>query len=272
MVQARTGPCAGVFCTIPVPTDWPEQDVKVVDEKISDSVGRVRYRNLDGQIRQMILTIPRLNAGRHAEALITLAVTRRRLEFPAPAELVIPPKVPRKISKYLGASPSIECRNARIRGKANEILNAHDGGWAKVEALQTWVREHIEDRNEQLKGAAEVLRDGHGSHEDITGLFIALCRAGKIPARTVWVPRSCYAEFYLEDKDGKGYWIPCELREKSVFGQVAELLPILQKGDAIKVPEKKEPQRYVAEYLKGKTGRGLGRPTVRFVRELLPPE
>jgi hypothetical protein len=46
-----------------------------------------------------------------------------------------------------------------------------------------------------------------------------------------------------------------------------ELRPILQKGDNFMVPEKKGPQRYVAEFLKGSTLAGGGRPEVTFVRE-----
>ena len=46
--------------------------------------------------------------------------------------------------------------------------------------------------------------------------------------------------------------------------------PILQKGDNFKVPEKKERQRYVAEFLRGNNRRGGGRPVVTFVREALP--
>ena len=39
---------------------------------------------------------------------------------------------------------------------------------------------------------------------------------------------------------------------------------ILQKGDNIEVPELKEPQRFVAEFVKGK-----GRPQVSFVRQVM---
>src|ERR1044071_5459548 len=31
------GPCGGVFGTVPVPTDWPEQQVKIVAQEISPS-------------------------------------------------------------------------------------------------------------------------------------------------------------------------------------------------------------------------------------------
>jgi hypothetical protein len=46
--------------------------------------------------------------------------------------------------------------------------------------------------------------------------------------------------------------------------------PILQKGENIKVPEESEPQRFVAEFLTGRGGRGSGQPQVKFVRKLLP--
>ena len=49
-----------------------------------------------------------------------------------------------------------------------------------------------------------------------------------------------------------------------------EKATILQKGENIKVPEKKEPQRCVPEFVKGKVGRGMGRPSVNFVRQVLP--
>jgi len=47
------------------------------------------------------------------------------------------------------------------------------------------------------------------------------------------------------------------------------LRPILQKGDNYRVPEKKQPQRYVAEFLKIKSIRGGGIPQVEFVRQVL---
>ncbi len=272
VVMARSGPCAGIFVTIPLPVDWPEQDVKIVKEQISDNVGRVRYRTLPGKIRQMVLTIPRLEAGAQAQALLTFSITRRSLPLPDTATLRRPEKMPRDVRIYLTSSPFIETRQARIRSEASALQKEDASGWAQVKAIYDWVKTHVTQRNEPRKGALRAIRDGHGNHEDIAGLFIALCRANKIPARTVWVPEYCYAEFYLEDDEAAGHWIPCEFKEKSELGTIADLLPILEKGDSFRVPEKKEPQRFVAEFMKGSTGRGLGRPGVRFVRQLLPPE
>ena len=100
-------------------------------------------------------------------------------------------------------------------------------------------------------------------------LFIAMCRAKKIPARTVWVPDHCYAEFYLMAKNNQGYWLPCQVAGTRQFGEMEEYKPILQKGDRFKVPEKRSVQRYLAEHCKlnAKT-----KPSVGFVRKLTDPE
>ncbi len=112
------------------------------------------------------------------------------------------------------------------------------------------------------------LNDKTGDCEELTSLFIALCRASKIPARTVWVPEHCYPEFYLVDDDGKGHWFPCQAAGTRCFGGIPELRPILQKGDNFKDPERpRERQRYVSEFLKGSGG--AGKPTVKFIRQVV---
>ena len=61
--------------------------------------------------------------------------------------------------------------------------------------------------------------------------------------------------------------MPAGTRE---FGSMPDTRAILQKGDNFRVPEKKEPQRYVAEFLSVKSIKGTGKPEVRFIREVLP--
>ena len=151
-----------------------------------------------------------------------------------------PRSTPRDARKYLADSPLIDCRDRKIRDLAKEITADKEGAWQKVEAIHNWVKDNIKHTNDKFKGTDKALSDKRGHIEDLTGLFIALCRAEKIPARTVWVPDYCYAEFYLEDADGNGHWFPCELKEKTVFGTVSNDHIILQKGDNIKVPEKRQ--------------------------------
>ena len=112
------------------------------------------------------------------------------------------------------------------------------------------------------------MRDGTGDCEEITSLFIAICRAADIPARTVWVPGHCYPEFYLEDDKGQGHWFPCQSAGAREFGGISELRPILQKGDNFRPPKNShERQRYMAEYLTGSPSPGGGKPQVKFIRE-----
>ncbi|GIW95579.1 MAG: transglutaminase [Pirellulaceae bacterium] len=263
-------PCVGIFATAPVPVDWPEQKVQIVEEEISPEVAQVGYRTLDDGVTQMLVHIPQLAPGRTAKALVTVQITRHVLLPPDnPQELVLPRRVPSSVRKWLGASPYIETRSAEIRRKAQEIVQGKESAWEQVEAIYDWVRENVKYQNGPLKGALAALRDGTGDCEELTSLFIAMCRVNRIPARTVWVPNHCYPEFYLEDKDGNGYWIPCQAAGTRSFGGIPEQRPILQKGDNFTVPEIKQPQRYVAEFLQVKSISGA-QPEVKFIRELLP--
>ena len=57
------------------------------------------------------------------------------------------------------------------------------------------------------------------------------------------------------------------------FGGIAEQRPILQKGDNFTVPERREKQRYVSEFLKGDGGqpaRGATGCAVRAARNRRP--
>jgi hypothetical protein len=263
-VTAQT-PCFNIFGTLPVPTQWPEQDVKVVEEQIGDTVQKVDYRTLGGGIRQMLVMVPQLNPGERADAIVTLEVTRRAIEPPTdPESLSLPEKTPRDARRYLAPSPQIDSRNRKVRDLAQEITADKEKAWRKVEALHGWVRENIKTTNDKLKGTLTTLESKSGRMDDLVGLFVALCRSLKIPARMVWVPDYSYAEFYLEDAEGEGHWFPCELGERAVFGALGNQYLILQKGDNIEVPELKEPQRFVAEFVKGK-----GRPQVSFVRQVM---
>ena len=273
IITAPAAPCGGIYATIPVPTDWPEQQVKIVAEDKSPQVDGIEYRALDNGVKQMLVSITALNAGETAQALVTFEVSKNPVLAPDdPSQFVKPQKPSRKISPFLAPSPFIESTNAKIKNLAKEIIKDKEGAWEQVEAIYDYVRDHVEYKDGPIKGALAALKDGNGDCEELTSLFIALCRASRIPSRTVWVHGHCYPEFYLEDKDGNGHWIPCQAAGTRDFGSMPDVRPILQKGDNYRVPEKKETQRYVAEFLSVKSIKGAGRPTVKFVRELLPVE
>lgn len=263
-VGGNIGPLMG---TIPVPTDWPEQQVKVVAEDVTPHVGSVTYRMIDGGVKQMVFEIPQVPANDTAKALITFEVTKRSMLAPTDTtSYVIPKSPPKETRKFLGPSPLIEIANAKIKSLTKELVAGKEGAWVQIESLCDGVREKVKLDKDKIKGAQAALRDGKADQEDLTALFVACCRIHKVPARMVWIPDSCYAEFYLEDAKGKGYWFPCQVAGDKAFGAQPDQRPILQKGDNFKVPEKKEAMRFVNEFLTGKGGGGS--PEVEFVRRL----
>jgi len=271
IVTASGGPLLRVVATAPVPTDWPEQRVKIVQEDVSAAVHSVTYRNIrgGGGLKQMVVEIPQLSAGQEAKALVTFEVARNTLVAPADTSLYkIPKKLDRQMQITIGPSPYIESRHPKIVAAAKKAIEGKENDWQKVEAIYDWARAHVVYKNSELKGAARALHDKEGGPDELTSLFIAMCRVHKIPARTVFVPGHCYAEFYLTDDEGQGHWFPCQPAGTRSFGAIDELRPILQKGDNFKNPENtKEHQRYVTEYFTA-AGRGE-KPSVKFVSEMV---
>ena len=273
VVTAEGGSCNGIVGYAPVPVDWPEQKVTIVDEDISPGA-KIGYRLVDGVVKLMVVNISSIPSGRTANALVILEITRHTQNPPEDTgQFKIPTKkqLDRKLKMYLGPSPFIQCRDAKIRNLAKEITANKEGDWEKVEAMYDWVQENIKYKEGDLKGALKALRDKEGDCEELSSLFIGLCRAMEIPARTVWVPGHCYAEFYLVDEDGKGRWFPCQPAGSREFGGSRELRPILQKGDNFRHPENRRQRvRYLPEFVTGK--RSAGKPKVKFVRELMGKE
>ncbi len=90
-------------------------------------------------------------------------------------------------------------------------------------------------QGEKLDTCLEAIDKGTGDCNQLTSTFIAICRASRIPARTVRIPEHCYPEFYLLDAEGKGHWYPAEASGSEDFGGIGTTKPILQKGDNFKI-------------------------------------
>lgn len=269
VVNAGGSPCKGIVGSAPLPIEWPEQDVKVIEEDVSPR-GKMTTRMVEGTVKEMVLTIPTLQSGEEAHALITMEITRRTQIPPTDTDryqAADAKKLDKAIRPYLAQSPLIESRNPKIVKLADDLRAKEKNAWKLVESIYDYVRETIKYENGPLKGAMAALRDGTGDCEEMTSLFIAICRAAEIPARTVWVPGHCYPEFYLVDEKGAGHWFPCQVAGARAFGGIQETRPILQKGDNFKPASGgRDRQRYRAEHLVG----AGGNPSVRFVRDLLP--
>lgn len=271
IVTAASGTATDVVSDIQLPVDWPEQQVKVVQEEFPPFAPGVEYRMVD-TVKEFVLKIPQVPAGQEAKALITFEITRFPQSPPDDVSILKKAetrKLPKDLRRYLGPSPRIESQNGKIKGLAKKLMKeAEDkSDWEKVQAIFQWVRDHVkpEDGVKQ-PGALQAMREEASDHEGLSSLFIALCRASDIPARTVWVPNSSYPEFYLVDDEGKGHWFPCQLTSPTGFGSMPEAIPIWQKGDNFRSPEApREPVRYMPSHL---TARGSA-PSVKWVRELV---
>ncbi len=267
IVTAASGPAANIIAVAPIPKDWPEQQVRIVSEDLDATVRRVRFRSLGNGARQMVVEIPRLAQGQTAQAVLTIEITKYAIEEPRDPSVLERTKRISKLREYLGASPSIETNDRKIKTLAKQF-SSEGPAWEQVGAIFDWVRENIEYRQGPLKGAAAALRDGYGDCEELTSLFIALCRANHIPARTVWVPGHCYPEFHLTDQQGQGHWIPCQAAGAARdFGRMPETRPILQKGDNFRSPEQRKRVRYASATLKSANRGGLAAPTLQVIQQ-----
>lgn len=260
------GGSAKIVATSPIPVSWPEQELKLLEEEVSPGV-HAKEKKLFGGVEQMIISVPRLPSGAQVKAVRVYEIKAFPQFAPDNTETY---KKPEKsdynatLRTYLSPSPLIESRDPKITGAAKTIGLDAKNAWEEVEAIYDWVRNHVKYENGKIKGALAALKDGTGDCEELTSLFIAICRAKGYPARTVWVPGHCYPEFYLIDKTGKGVWFPCQIAGTRAFGELPEGYIILQKGDSF--PSAESPRKKVRYLPESVQGEG-GRPRARFIRE-----
>lgn len=267
---APAGNVLGTMATTVFPTSWPEQKVEIAEVQIHAPF-RHSFRDLPGGNKQLLLMSQLIPANSVQEATIRLRIEKSHIVGPEDtAEFTVPRRLPREVKMYMGNSPYIESNAAEVRRVVKEIQDQDPlTEWKKIEMLYDWVRDNINYVRGDLKSVRQAMKDGTGDCEEMTSTFVALCRASRVPARVVWIPNHCYPEFYMQDKEGNGHWFPCQVAGTRNFGSMPEYLPILQKGDRFKVPEKTEQQRYIADFLKAKKIAGRGNPKVEFIRQLL---
>jgi hypothetical protein len=251
--QANDNLCSQIVATIAFPIDWPEQRVTVTQSQIPPNA-YWQFRDLPPNTsvtaRQLVMQIPVLQAGGELEFVFDVEIEKSFINPPPDTSVFVIPKKPGKdLNWSMGNSPMIDANASDIKRLAKTIAASEPpDAWTHVERIYDWVRDNIEYTNGPIRNTREAMKDKKGDCEEMTGIFIAICRASGIPARCVWIPDHCYPEFYLEDGSGKGYWIPCQVAGDRQFGQMHDYRPILQKGDRFKVPEKQGMQHYLSEF------------------------
>jgi len=281
-----------VQITIPVPMQWLEQRIiSINEERMSAGVAsQIHYQIVNGGMQEMRVQLGSIAPTRPLEIVVAFELLNYELLPPDnPGQYVIPKQVPPEIRQYLQESPCIESREPIFSKMFAEITKGRRTDWEKVEALYSFVQKNVKYNNqawmEPAKGALAVTKMPRGQWtadcKDMTCLFVALCRAGKVPARVVRVPQHCYAEFYLELKQESrsndrrnnravGFWFPCQVSGDYAFGGIPEKRVILQKGDSF--PNVNNPRAKVlfpVESFQGITLSGAGEPQCRFVHEIV---
>ena len=167
------------------PTDWPEQRVELVETNVPGNINYA-FRDLPGNNRQLLLFAPLITPGQTVEATVKVRIEKSHIVGPPePASLSLPRRPSTSLRQYLSASPYIDPNDSEIRKVVKQIDAAQPvTAWQRVEMLYDWVRDNISYVNSDLKRSSKPSATA-GDCEEMTSIFVALCRAARVPARCV---------------------------------------------------------------------------------------
>jgi hypothetical protein len=261
------GPARMLKATTPLPVELPEQHIE--DAKIETRGCSAIVRPVSMEAAQLLLAAPMIAKGQVISAVAKMRLTlfkqyqgytKQQFEFVQPA----PPIAFRQ--QYMFDSPGIQTRAAEVRRLQRDITGESLHPWDAAYRIYQWVWENIQGRIGNFTSVVAALRSRVGDCEERAACFVALCRAAGIPARLVWIPNHNWAEFYLVDSAGDGHWIPAHTAAYSWFGWTGAHELVIQKGDKLYAPEKRQPQRLLADWTQWKGTR----PETRFTARIRP--
>jgi hypothetical protein len=269
-IEAPDAPAKGVVATGPVPMDWPEQQVRLLSQDMSPG-SRVSEQVMKGQAAVLKFQVSQIPKGGTAHIERMYEITRYRTKFSMPGEeLEAPRGAPPEMREQLaGIPPGVDIDNPKMIELTDTLrtASAEKGAWETVKSFWAWTRDNVKFENGDFRGAMHALDQRCGDCEEMSALFVGMCRLSGIPARTVWVDSHDYPEFYLLDKQGKGHWIPAQVLGPPWFGEMAEYRPIFQKGDRFYDPLAKTYVRYVPQTVRGADAKVA--PKVQFIHQII---
>jgi hypothetical protein len=276
-IVAAGAPVANAKIVMAVPLECPEQHVTLLSEDATPRIATIAKRQVDEGVQQIVITIRGLAAGAEAHAYATYVVATSTVLAPSETSSLSAPKKPNAaLRRYLKPSPLIDVGKPAIRAAVDSALKGVASGdgddasaWDRVAALYDFAQGNVAYELGDDKSAVQALADGRGDCQAIAATFVAMCRTYGVPARMVWVDGHQYAEFYLESAPGMGGWYPVESAGSRSFGAMPLARVILQKGDAIRVPEQRgKLLRYASDFAVFPTPPAAA-PAITFVRERL---
>lgn len=111
-----------------------------------------------------------------------------QLLLKADADELSPPRLLSAVerAKYLNAETNIQSDSATIKRLSKQIIGSKSGVMNSVSNLQNWVYRNLKkSMSSNASSALDVLQNRAGDCTEHTLLFVALCRASKIPSREV---------------------------------------------------------------------------------------
>jgi transglutaminase-like putative cysteine protease len=243
-----------VVVVAPIPMDWPEQKARLIGAPKLTQGGKYSETVKRGQCATMKYTIPLIAAGESASVELLYEITRWRMHFAYPTdELNMPRGAPADVrDQFTGLAPGLEMKHPKIVDLTRDLEKEHaqDRPWDRVKGFWQWTRDNVEFQNGDFRGALFAIEHRCGDCEEMSALFVSMCRLSGVVARSVWVEGHNYPEFYLVDTKGKGHWIPAQVVGPAWFGEMTEYRPIFQKGDRFYDPFQRQYVRYTPQTMK----------------------
>jgi hypothetical protein len=269
-IEAPDGAVKNVIATGPIPMDWPEQRVRLISQKMSPQA-KCSEQILKGQAALLKFQVPQIPKGGSAFVERLYEITRYRTKFLLPGDALklsraTPPEMKDQVA---GVAPGVEIKNPTMIELADTLRKSSQdaGAWEMIKTFWSWTRDNVKFENGDFRGALYAVEHRCGDCEEMSALFVGLCRLSGIPARSVWVEGHDYPEFYLLDQQGKGHWIPAQVVGPPWFGEITEYRPIFQKGDRFYDPLQKTYVRYVPHTVKGADSKAL--PKIEFRHDII---
>jgi len=204
---------------VPIPLDWREQEVELVNIT-GDRTHRLRDTNRLGMIVRSLYREPAVlpGPGQSRSLAITYRLTRKEIRANA-GRLEARTYGPygersSEFHLYTRSEKLIDVDAQEIKEMAAKLKAKAKTPYRFAEAAYHYVIDRTEYASPSpSQGALECLRKGKADCGSYTALFVALCRAGGVPARPVagcWALGEnqwhCWAEFLLP---GVG-WVPAD--------------------------------------------------------------
>jgi len=154
---------------------------------------------------------------------IVITITRKKGDMELFSEIV------GHKQDWISPSYYIDSDNENIVLKANELTKELITSIEKAKAIQQFVINHVEIniiyKDSFLDKASKTYELGYGTCINFSRLYVALCRAANIPARTVWGIVYGYNNDNIYDYhhqwgeilDESGYWHPSDFNYTTSF-------------------------------------------------------